>query len=244
MQILKVSNNWKAFFCFYRLILLALVGSILFSCTTQRGIRLRNKSIKEWEAYEWKQIKKRPDGQFQNWEAYSKTVKNSRFKAFKIAGIIHATPKEAVEALLYRIIHWQKFYTEKEAYFDVLENDSNDLLVYSIFKLPFPFKDRSMCERFKIEKNTNSGVYKITWHQEWEKAPAETGIVRMPIATGSWIFEPKSQNTSKATYEVYTDPGGSLPAWMYNFTVEKGLPKELDNIEDIVNRLKSTAANK
>jgi hypothetical protein len=219
--------------------ILAVISFVFMSCSTPKDIRLRNKSIKDWENDQWAEVGRSSDENPQQWKSYSKAVQNSKFKGFKIEGFIQATPEKAIEALKYRIEKWREFYSEKEAYFEVIESRPNNLLVYSVFKLPFPFRDRSMCERFLIT-NDNSGIKKITWTQEWEKAPSEKGILRMPVAEGTWTFIPKDDSTSLATYEVYSEPGGLLPAWMYNSTVEKGLPKELNDIENIVKKLSNT----
>lgn len=211
------------------------IGILLILALIQACTSGRNKSIKKWEAYEWQELSAK-EGLF--YKIHTRKVKESPFKEFKIKGVVRATPKEAVEALRYRIEHWKEFYTEDEAYFEVLESDSSKLLVYSVFKLPFPFRDRSMCERFIIEDDTVSGTTKISWGQEWEKAPSEKNIIRMPVATGSWTFEPHNGDSSMATYQVYTEPGGMLPGWMYNSTVQRGLPKELDAVESISGKLR------
>ncbi|MGB6153036.1 MAG: START domain-containing protein [Pricia sp.] len=238
MQFLKINQDFigKVSFPLIHVVVFVIFSVTLLGCSATQQ---RNKSIKEWEAYHWKRIAESAKNIPGNWISYSKNIKDSKFKAFKIKGTVRATPKEAVEALRYRIENWTAFYSEKEVYFEVLESDSTELLVYSIFKLPFPFRDRSMCEKFTIKEDSASGIHEISWHQEWQKAPPEKGIIRMPVARGSWTFEPIDSSQSIATYEVYTDPGGSLPAWMYNSTVQKGLPKELNDIEQIAKELQS-----
>ena len=205
--------------------------SILNACSPQ------NRSIKKWESLEWQRLAS--DGEASSHEIYTRKVKGSPFKEFKIKGIVQASPKEAIAALRYRTEQWQEFYAEDQGFFEIIESSPHELLVYSVFKLPFPFKARSMCERFFIEEDTITGTTKITWHQEWEKAPPEKGIIRMPVAKGSWIFETHGEDESLATYQVYTDPGGRLPGWMYNSTVRKGLPKELEDIGNIAANMKA-----
>lgn len=214
--------------------ILICISLLLTNCRTAK---LSSSSLPP-NHYEWQTIQP-PKKELRICKIQTQKVTGSSYKKFKVKGIISATPHEAIEALIYRIEHWKEFYTEKEAYFELIENNPDDLLVYSIFKLPFPFRDRSMCERFSIERDSISGNERITWHQEWEKAPLEKGVLRMPTARGTWTFEKMDNYKSLATYEVYTEPGGMLPGWMYNSTVQKGLPKELDDIEKIVNKMKS-----
>ncbi len=213
------------------------IGILPLNCSTRDVGSLDVRNLREPVLkHAWEEIERSDQNNSHSWISYSKEVNGSKFKAFKIKGIISASPIEAIEALRYRLEQWTDFYTEKEAYFEILESDSDSLLVYSIFKLPFPFRDRSMCEKFKIKQDPSTGVHQITWQQEWEKAPAEQNIIRMPVAQGSWTFEPMDSTKSLAIYEVYTEPGGNLPAWMYNSTVKKGLPKELADINFIVEK--------
>lgn len=174
-----------------------------------------------------------------DWSIYSRKIKGSAFKAFKISGVIEVAPAKAVEALRYKMEHGEKFYTEDEGYIKILNNTPAEALIYSMYSLPFPFRDRSMCERFLFFENRETGIHRITWQEEWNAAPPEKkNVVRMPVARGSWEFIPNGPDRSNATYIVHAEPGGIIPAWMVNPTVSKGLPDELKNIEEIAKLLK------
>jgi hypothetical protein len=43
--------------------------------------------------------------------------------------------------------------------------------------------------------------------------PLPSGVVRIDVVRGAWTFTPDGTNT-KVVYTVYTDPGGSLPAFI------------------------------
>ena len=131
-----------------------------------------------------------------------------------------------------------KSISEKEGFIKVLSNTEDEMLVYSFYNMPFPFKDREMCERFLFVENKETGVYKISWQENWQAAPAQKKeLVRMPIARGSWEFVPTGQGRSKATYIVHAEPGGRIPSWMVNAVVSNGLPAELSSIEEIAMEL-------
>ena len=197
------------------------------SCSAQRATRLKNRSYREWKAYQW-QIEGQKDENGQRWTSYSRKVEGSKFKEFKIVGEMSITPALAVKALRARTEDSTTYLDEDEGFIEVLSNSKEEALVYSVYNMPFPFKDRAMCERFVFSHDKESGTHKISWKEDWEHAPKRNdNAIKMPVARGSWEFIPINENLTKATYIVHADPGGSIPAWLVNLSVANGLYKEL-----------------
>lgn len=46
--------------------------------------------------------------------------------------------------------------------------------------------------------------------------PEESGFVRVTEVEGFWKLTPKSAGTTEVTYQVHTEPGGSVPSWVAN----------------------------
>jgi hypothetical protein len=46
--------------------------------------------------------------------------------------------------------------------------------------------------------------------------PEESGFVRVTEVEGFWKLTPKSAGTTEVTYQVHTEPGGSVPSWLAN----------------------------
>jgi hypothetical protein len=59
-----------------------------------------------------------------------------------------------------------------------------------------------------------------------EKGPAAAdGVVRVKVNEGSWRVEPLDGGArSRVTYFLFTDPGGSLPAWIKNSASSGAIP--------------------
>ncbi|MBI2375970.1 MAG: hypothetical protein HYV07_18395 [Deltaproteobacteria bacterium] len=49
------------------------------------------------------------------------------------------------------------------------------------------------------------------------KAPAVDGVVRMPELRGFWKLRYVGPKQTEVTYQVFADPGGSLPRWLVNW---------------------------
>lgn len=217
---------------FAKIFTIFLIMSIAFfqSCSTTR------KGVSDPEG--WKFIKMDKGTNPPAWTIYSRKKAGSKFKEFKIIGNINVTPEKAIMALREKTENSEKYIKEKAGYIKILSSSEAEVLVYSVFNMPFPLKDRAMCERFLFFKNEETGVHKITWQEDWQAAPpVKKNLVRMPVARGSWEFVPIGTDKSSATYIVHADPGGNIPAWMVNTTVSKGLPDELKAIEEIARQV-------
>src|SRR4051812_36446858 len=60
-------------------------------------------------------------------------------------------------------------------------------------------------------------VYTSRWSPANELGPPEKkGVMRVKICEGSWRLEPEGSAKTLATYFLYTDSGGSLPAFIDN----------------------------
>lgn len=46
--------------------------------------------------------------------------------------------------------------------------------------------------------------------------PAEKGFVRVTQVQGFWKLTPKGADSTEVTYQVHTEPGGSVPSWIAN----------------------------
>jgi hypothetical protein len=61
----------------------------------------------------------------------------------------------------------------------------------------------------------------LTYLSQWEAAnelgPAEQkGVVRIKICNGTWLLEPDGPAKTHATYSIYSDTGGVIPAFIAN----------------------------
>ena len=214
----------------------------LSACVTDRAIQSRNQDIEAWEAYEWQLERNSAAGEQPAWTVYSRKVEGSAFKEFKVEGVIRVSPAEAVRALREKTENSEAYLDEDEGFIRVLHQTSDEAWVYSVYRMPFPFRDRAMCERFVFASNAETGAWTITWQEDWEIEHPETeGVVRMPVARGSWEFTPRGDNQSRAVYIVHTEPGGSLPAWLVNGSIGKELPRELQQIEEVAAHLRQSA---
>jgi hypothetical protein len=72
-----------------------------------------------------------------------------------------------------------------------------------------------------------SGTFEINFVSANEEGPPPDGHhVRLPKVTGSWRAEPDPAGGVNLTYRCYSEPGGSVPAFLVRGAQQDSLLKE------------------
>ncbi len=109
----------------------------------------------------------------------------------------------------------------------VLRRDSDSLITYQRVS-PKICSDRDYVLRIR-EKTwpTPAGlVYSNQWASANEFAPAKkSGVVRISFCQGTWLLEPGDGGKTRATYSIFSDTGGLIPAFMANHFSQGAIEK-------------------
>jgi putative transposase len=100
----------------------------------------------------------------------------------------------------------------------ILKREGDSVLAYQRISAPL-VSDRDYTLRVRTTSKMVEGgtSYFSRWETENALGPAEKrGVVRVKLCEGSWLLEPLGPNTTRATYSVYTDSGGLIPAFIRN----------------------------
>jgi hypothetical protein len=147
---------------------------------------------------------------------YSRPHADSRLKEFKAIGFIDASAY-AVHAVIDDFENYPKFmpYTLECR---LLKREGDSIIGYQRLS-PKICEDRDYTLR--VWKKSWSGPKGLTYLSQWETAnelgPAEQkGIVRVKVCNGTWLLEPDGLAKTRATYSIYSDTGGVIPAFIAN----------------------------
>ena len=164
---------------------------------------------------------------------YSRTRVGSSIKEFKGTGAIDAAPA-TVEKVLEDVRSYPDFMpyvTESR----MISEDGGVAVTYQQLSLPM-VTNRDYTVR--VEHGTATGasgamIYRDTWQTANEAGPPERhGVVRVKVNEGSWLLEPVGPGgaSTQATYQIYTDSGGALPAFLANRASQVVIPKLFEAI--------------
>jgi len=137
-----------------------------------------------------------------------------------------AAPTALVHAVIEDVDSYPRFmpYT---AECRVLKREGDSVLTYQRISAPL-VSDRDYILRVRTTSRTVEGGtnYRSRWETENAAGPAERpGIVRVKLCEGGWLLEPAGLNGTRATYSVYTDSGGAIPAFIKNTGSQIGIRK-------------------
>ncbi|MDH0748768.1 START domain-containing protein [Pseudomonas sp. GD03842] len=97
----------------------------------------------------------------------------------------------------------------------VLKLEGDKAWTYTQFNTPWPVTPRdSVLQITTVEGADGSLTRKLLGQPTY--IPEEKGFVRVAQVEGFWKLVPKGPNETEVTYQVHTEPGGSVPSWVAN----------------------------
>ena len=147
---------------------------------------------------------------------YSRARAGSPIKEFKAIGEIDA-PTPVVNAVIddfENYPHFMPFTAECR----LIKREGDAIIGYQRLS-PKIVADRDYTLRVwnKQWSKPDGVVFLNWWRPANELGPAEKpGVVRVKVCEGAWLLEPEAANKTRATYSVYTDSGGLIPAFLAN----------------------------
>jgi hypothetical protein len=174
----------------------------------------------------WTEVSKKP-----GLVIYCREKKDSRIKEYKATGDI-AAPAWVVRNVIDDVENYPHFMPYvKES--NVLVREGESLVTYQRFSTPF-VSDRDYILRIRFESRPAAGggtVYCNKWKAETGYGPEEKrGVIRVKVNEGYWLLEPEGE-TTRATYMIFTDPGGSIPAMVINYGNKNAIPKLFASVQ-------------
>lgn len=174
------------------------------------------------------------DNNSNNIQVYTRSVPGSNIKEVKAATEINATPEKVFALLLDsdKFVEFMPYIDEART----VARESPDVW-YLYQRIPPPLiSERDYTLRHQKLVDTQRGHYELRWDAANDHGPtAKVGVVRVELCTGSYILDGLDGGTrTRITYQLHTDPGGSLPKWIVNFANSTSVPNLL---RAIVNRV-------
>jgi len=90
---------------------------------------------------------------------------------------------------------------------------------YCVFTAPWPVSDRDIISHVVQTQDTSTKVITVKITSDKNYLPEKEGIVRVESSKITATFTPLKGGLVQIVYQIYTDPGGSVPSSLVNMFV-------------------------
>jgi hypothetical protein len=149
---------------------------------------------------------------------YTRSINGSSYKEFKavttvkssLAGVV------AIFSAVPGFTGWMDLCTEAKTLKKISDLEN---IGYYVSDAPWPCSDRDMVTHSTITQDTVTKAITINMEGMPDYIPSKSGLVRIPKLRGFWKFVPKPGGTVEVTFQLHAELGGSVPAWLANYSV-------------------------
>lgn len=118
---------------------------------------------------------------------------------------------------------------------DILHHERDKLIQYYIvYDSPWPVTDRDLCVQSHIIKNTAEGSMVVEAEPYAQGVPEVKDRVRIKDYWQRWTLQDLHNGSFHVTLEGFVDPGGNIPAWVYNMFITDTPFKVIRNLREEV----------
>lgn len=163
---------------------------------------------------DWKLIKNSQDIQ-----VYVRTNDSTQFKEYKATMVVKAPLQKVYQVIMdaEKLKKWN--YQTSESYL-VKKVSDTEQIIYMENDMPWPVQNRDVVARMIVQHPTNN-IFKINLLPDPEAVPEKERIIRVKKFSGYWYLEQSSKGTI-VIQQMQGDPGGSLPAFLFNLFLTNG----------------------
>ncbi len=110
--------------------------------------------------------------------------------------------------------------------------DDSSLIYRIVTDFPFPFKDRELTVR-SVQKTDTNGIY-YSRSSAVQTTDKDSQYAVIHHFESLWKVTPITPENLSIVYEVTTEPGGEIPAWLYNMAVDQGPLHTMKKLRELV----------
>jgi len=166
---------------------------------------------------------------------YTRSVSGSEVKEVKAIGTIDAPPARVWRAIgdYENYKHFMPYTKESR----IVRKEENVVYFYSFLEFFWPIGSRAYTLKITHDATqAREGVYRSSWDlaKKHVVKPKEAAVTT-PVNKGNWHLAPVAGKT-RATYYLFTDPGGKIPIALVNRANTRTVP---DIIRAVRKRVKA-----
>ncbi|MEZ9632434.1 START domain-containing protein [Vibrio cyclitrophicus] len=186
-------------------------------------------SVLASDGNEWKLVRNK-----QGIEVYNRKIEGNDFKEFRAEADIKANLTSIIALFTDTSVGTQ--WVENIDKMEEIDHFSEVHTVTKTYtKAPWPVSDREAIVENFIEQDPDTLTVMITQHGRPNYQPNDDKrIVRVAHLESRWVLTPLNNNTTHISYQVLSDPGGSIPSWLINMVAVSQPYKTLRGLSEML----------
>jgi hypothetical protein len=181
----------------------------------------------------------------QNWEfikekdgikIYTRKEADNAIKSFKGEAYIH-TQMDKINSMVGNVSN-QEWWDKDITTIKILINEKDKhVRYYLVYDVPWPVTDRDLVVDAIITTDPVTGVRIVEARSIPNIIPEQPGLVRIKKYWQKWTITPMDKGIIHVVLEGSADPGGSIPAWIYNMVITETPLKVIRNVKTTVAKM-------
>jgi len=168
-------------------------------------------------------------------KVYTKLPEGTKFKAIKIECTMQATLSQLVFAIMDINTCKQWVYNTKTCTL-VKQVSPSEVYYYSEVNIPWPVSNRDFVGHLVVSQNAATKMVIINAENVPGFVAEKENVVRVTHSTGKWVITPAGPGLVSIEYTLFTDPAGSVPAWLMNLFITKGPFDSLKKLKEHITK--------
>lgn len=156
-----------------------------------------------------------------NVRVYTRKISNSDFKELQCKTTVKASLGSVVKLLLdvdaypqwiYNCVHVKRI------------KKIGDTVSYSyqLFDVPWPVSDRDVVAVGRTTQDAKTKIVTVKSEVVNGMMPEVDDVVRIKKFSSTYVLVPKANGEVEVNFELGTEPGGIVPAWLVNLVIVQG----------------------
>lgn len=114
--------------------------------------------------------------------------------------------------------------------------NENDVVYYNYFDFPWPLQDRDVAIQSKISQDPNTKIVTSHSFAKWEALAELNNVVRIKDFRSTWTLAPLANGKVDGEYVFRSNPGGAIPTWLINMSLDEGPLRTLKNFKQLLQK--------
>ncbi|MFY7880500.1 MAG: START domain-containing protein [Lacibacter sp.] len=163
-------------------------------------------------------------------QLYTRTVPSSPYKALKTVCTLQTT-LTSVAAVLLDVMRTPEWVYGTSTCSILKQESPSVVYYYAEMGMPWPVANRDFIVKISMTQDPVTKVITVLAENQPDFIPEKKKLVRIQNSSGKWQITPLQDGRVRVEYQLYVDPGGSVPATLVNLFSGKGPFESFRNLK-------------